>query len=126
MTAETRKITISRLYHDAEGESHYADETIEATAVDFAPPAPPIFVTAGQPAAQVVYLFLPAGFEGDFHPAPRRQVMTLLSGLLESRASDGELRRFTPGSSTLVEDTEGRGHTTKALEDCVMVVAQLS
>jgi hypothetical protein len=124
-TAETRKITVTRMYHDEQGESHFADETVEATAMDFAPPAPPIFVTPPIQAARVVHLFLPAGFQGDFHPAPRRQVMTLLSGLLESGTSDGEVRQFTPGSSTLVEDTEGRGHSTKALEDCVMVVAQL-
>jgi hypothetical protein len=125
LSDETRKIAVTRMYHDESGESHFIDELMEVTAMNFAPPAPPIYVSAPLAAKQVVYLFLPKGFEGDFHPAPRRQVMTLVSGLLESGVSDGETRRFTPGSNTLVEDTEGKGHTTRALEDCTIVVAQL-
>lgn len=125
MTDETRKISVTRMYHDVSGESHFSDESLEVTAINFAPPAPPIYVSAPDEAKQVVYLMLPKGYEGDFHPAPRRQVMTLLSGSLESGVSDGETRRFAPGSSTVVEDTEGKGHTTRALEDCVLVVAQL-
>ncbi|HVT71029.1 MAG TPA: hypothetical protein VHF26_25005 [Trebonia sp.] len=125
MDQETRKIGVSRLYNDEAGESHFIDETLEVAAVNFAPPAPPIFVSAGTPAKQAVYLFLPAGYEGDFHPAPRRQFMTLVSGLLECSVSDGESRVFRPGNTQLVEDTQGKGHATRALEDCVMIVAQL-
>lgn len=125
MAEETRKIDVSRLYHDESGESHFIEETLEVAAVNFAPPAPPIFVSAAVEAKQVVYLFLPAGYEGDFHPAPRRQFMTLVSGALECTVSDGETRRFGPGNTQLVEDTQGKGHATKALEDCVMIVAQL-
>jgi hypothetical protein len=125
VSAETRKIPVSRLYNDENGESHFIDETLEVTAMNFAPPAPPIFVSDGVPAKQAVYLFLPAGYEGDFHPAPRRQIMTLVSGALECGVSDGTWRRFSPGSTQLVEDTQGKGHATKALEDCVMIVSQL-
>ncbi|MDA5283044.1 hypothetical protein ACWGHM_39900 [Streptomyces sp. NPDC054904] len=125
MSAETAKIAVSRLYNDENGESHFIDETLEVTAVNFAPPAPPIFVSEGVPAKQAVYLFLPAGYVGDFHPAPRRQIMTLISGLLECGVSDGTWRTFTPGNTQLVEDTQGKGHATKALQDCVMIVSQL-
>ncbi|WP_367323350.1 hypothetical protein [Streptomyces sp. HUAS ZL42] len=125
MSAESRKIPVSRLYNDEKGESHFIEETLEVTAANFAPPAPPIYVSDGVPAKQVVYLFLPAGYEGDFHPAPRRQIMTLISGSLECSVSDGETRTFSPGNTQLVEDTQGKGHATKALEDCVMVVSQL-
>ena len=125
MSQESRKITVSTLYNDENGTSHFGEETIEAAAVDFAPPAPPIFVSEPTAAQRVVYLFLPAGYEGDFHPAPRRQFMTLLSGRLECGVSDGETRVFTPGSSQRVQDTSGVGHSTRALEDCVMLVAQL-
>jgi hypothetical protein len=125
LSAETRKIDVSRLYHDERGESHFIDETLEVVAANFAPPAPPIYVSEPTPVQRVVYLFLPKGYSGDFHPAPRRQVMTLMSGSLESSASDGETRRFTPGNTMLVEDTQGKGHSTRALEDCVMVVSQL-
>ncbi|MDH2428344.1 hypothetical protein [Sphaerisporangium sp. TRM90804] len=125
MSGETQKIDVARLYNDELGESHFIDETMEVVAANFAPPAPPIYVSAGVPAKQVVYLFLPKGYEGDFHPAPRRQIMTLMSGSLESSSSDGSTRRFSPGNTMLVEDTQGKGHSTRALEDCVMVVSQL-
>jgi hypothetical protein len=125
VSGESLKIDVSRLYNDEAGESHFVDETLEVVAANFAPPAPPIYVSEGVPAKQVVYLFLPAGYEGDFHPAPRRQIMTLMSGALESTVSDGETRRFRPGNTMLVEDTAGKGHATRAVEDCVMVVSQL-
>jgi len=125
LSDESRKVPVSRLYNDESGESHFIDELLEVTASNFAPPAPPIYVSAGVPAMQVVFLFLPAGYEGDFHPAPRRQIMTLISGSLESSSSYGESRMFTPGNTMLVEDTVGKGHSTRAHDDCVMVVSQL-
>ncbi|MFC8538935.1 cupin domain-containing protein [Streptomyces sp. NPDC057249] len=125
MTAESVKIPVSRLYNDESGESHFVDEMLEVTAMNFAPPAPSLHVSEGVPAKQAVYLFIPKGWVGDFHPAPRRQIMTLLSGLLECGVSDGAWRTFSPGNSQLVEDTVGKGHATKALEDCVMLVTQL-
>jgi hypothetical protein len=125
LSDESRKIPVTRMYHDESGESHFIDEMLEVTAANFAPPAPPIYVSGGVPAKQVVYLFLPKGWEGDFHPAPRRQIMTLISGALESSVSDGETRHFAPGATTLVEDTEGKGHSTRAHDDSVLVVSQL-
>jgi hypothetical protein len=125
MSEDSRKILVSKLYNDEAGESHFIEETLEVTQVNFAPPAPPLYISEGIPAKQVVHLFLAAGYFGDFHPAPRRQFMTLLSGQLECSTSDGVTRLFTPGSSQLVEDTEGRGHSTRALTDCVMLVSQL-
>lgn len=43
----------------------------------------------------------------DRHPAPRRQYILSLSGLV-----DGTTHRFLPGDARLVEDTTGNGHTT--------------
>lgn len=125
MSDETRKIAVTRMYHDESGESHYIDEMLEVTAANFAPPAPSLYVSEGVPVKQVVYLFLPKGWVGDFHAAPRRQFMTMISGSLESKVSDGETRFFGSGSTTLVEDTEGKGHWTKAHEDTTMIVSQL-
>lgn len=125
LSDESRKIHVSRLCNDESGESHFVDEMMEATAEYFCPPAPPVYVSARVSAKRVVYLFIPQGWDGVFHPAPRRQIMTLISGSLETRASDGEIRCFTPGSTLLVEDTSGKGHYTMTFEDCVLVVSQL-
>jgi quercetin dioxygenase-like cupin family protein len=53
----------------------------------------------------------------DWHPAPRRQWVIILSGELEIGLGDGTFRRFGPGDARLVEDTTGRGHTTRTLGD---------
>lgn len=57
----------------------------------------------------------PGGWEGDWHPTPRRQFIIILTGGLEVEVSDGEVRRFGPGSIALIEDTEGRGHVSRVL-----------
>jgi uncharacterized cupin superfamily protein len=52
--------------------------------------------------------------------------MTLLSGALEVRASDGEVRQFKPGETVLVEDTTGKGHASKSVNgESVVLVVQL-
>jgi hypothetical protein len=56
-----------------------------------------------------------ASYDLDFHCAPRRQYIVNLSGEVEIEASDGETRRFGPGTIMLAEDTTGRGHKSKAV-----------
>ena len=53
----------------------------------------------------------------DWHPAPRRQYVIILSGQLEIGLGDGTTRRFGPGDARLVEDTTGQGHTTRVVSD---------
>jgi quercetin dioxygenase-like cupin family protein len=48
----------------------------------------------------------------DWHPAPRRQYIISLSGIIEIGLEDGATHRFMPGDARLVEDTTGKGHTT--------------
>jgi quercetin dioxygenase-like cupin family protein len=126
MAADTGKLNVTRLYTDSAGETHFLDETLEVQEVDFAPPAPAMFMSAPTEAKQMVYLKLPTGWYGDLHPAPRRQQMTLLTGALEVRVSDGEVRQFRPGETVLVEDTTGKGHATKSVDgESVVFVVQL-
>lgn len=116
-----------RLYADADGESHFSDEEMELRPTNFAPPAPPLNLSAFIPAKQIALLVTPAGWFGDWHPAPRRQFLMRLVGEVEIRASDGEVRRFGPGSIYLVEDTTGKGHTTRTIGgDSTAAVVQLA
>src|SRR5437870_989233 len=48
-------------------------------------------------------------YTSDWHPAPRRQFVVLLTGAVEVTVSDGETRPFGPGSVFLVEDIAGAG-----------------
>lgn len=105
----------TRIYADEAGESHFEDVEIEFSSVDFAPPAPPLDVSKFNPATQYGFLKADTGWFGDWHPAPRRQIMLYLSGEIEAEVSDGEIRRFGPGSITLVEDTTGKGHRSRVV-----------
>jgi hypothetical protein len=57
----------------------------------------------------------------DWHPAPQRQFVIILSGGLEIGFEDGSKKVFNAGDARLVEDTTGKGHTTIAVggEPCV-------
>lgn len=59
---------------------------------------------------------LPEGLDQDWHPAPRRQLVAVLSGELEVGTPDGEVRRFGPGDLFLADDMGTRGHTTRTLD----------
>jgi hypothetical protein len=116
-----------RLYADAQGESHFSDEGMELKSVNFAPPAPPVDISAFTPAKHFVLLQTPPGWFGDWHPTPYRQFFFFLAGEVDVQASDGDARRFGPGRVLLVEDTTGRGHTTRVTTDdpCIAAVVQL-
>jgi quercetin dioxygenase-like cupin family protein len=106
------KLSFIRLYTSADGNSHFADETI---------PLSPIKRPGleGQLAASEIgdvkgatFLALKPGQTEPYHVAPRRQFMICLRGIVEVTAGDGEKRRILPGQFVLLEDTSGKGHIT--------------
>ena len=120
-------VVVARLYTDEAGESHFGTWEWHAVETEFAPPAPPVEVTEPVRAEQALMLRIPAGWYGEPHPAPRRQLMVVVRGSVETTASDGETRLFTPGSAILLEDTTGQGHTSRAVDGEVLIaVVQLS
>jgi quercetin dioxygenase-like cupin family protein len=106
-----------RLFATPDGESHFEDVELDLHEAAYAPPAPPYRVSDATPASAVVMTTLPPGWFGDWHPSPRLQWWFQLTGELEVRTSDGETRRLGPGAIVRVEDTAGRGHTTRVLGD---------
>ena len=115
-----------RLYADSDGESHFSDEEMELASVNFAPPAPPINISDSTPAKHFALIHSSEGWFGDWHPTPYRQFFFLLSGKAEIGVSDGEVRLFGPGSILLVEDTTGRGHTSRVIDEGLAVSVQLA
>jgi quercetin dioxygenase-like cupin family protein len=55
----------------------------------------------------------------DFHPAPSRRLLIILSGEAEVGLGDGTVVRMGPGDMRIYEDTTGHGHTTRYLESGV-------
>lgn len=116
-----------RLYADSAGMSHFETVDIDLAPTNFAPPAPPLQLSPFTPSTRFAFLGAPAGWFGDWHPAPRRQIFFFLAGTFECTAGDGTARRFPPGSALLMDDTVGVGHATRVLgdEDALAAVVQL-
>jgi len=116
-TQAAERFQYMRVYSDDDGDSHFSEEEMPFTLTDFAPPAPGISVSKVTRAESVAVIFSPVGWYGEWHPAPRRQLMFCLGGELEVEVSDGEIRRIGPGAVTLVEDTTGQGHISRVVGD---------
>jgi hypothetical protein len=70
--------------------------------------------TVASPTVQ--FAVLPDGLDQAWHPAPRRQLVAVLSGVVEVGTPDGETRRFGTGDVFLADDVGTRGHTTKTID----------
>jgi quercetin dioxygenase-like cupin family protein len=104
-----------RLYTGADGQSRI--ERIDlAGAPDW---------RSGLATTQIAFRADPVGRYLDWHPAPRRQFVIILSGQLEIGLGDGSKHLFGPGDARLVEDTTGQGHTTRVHGDQPCVTATI-
>ncbi len=103
---------IHNLYADANGQSHWRDVEIEW-----------VEETRGGklskrlPANGIIFREVPPTYDLDWHPAPRRQYIINLDAGVELTASDGEARVIVAGEVILVEDTTGKGHLSKSVNN---------
>jgi len=102
-------MNIARIWTDEKGETHYQD--IE---VALEPSGPLGRMSAPMPVTGMILRENEAGYDFDWHVAPRRQYIVMLSGLVEIQVSDGEKRIFGPGEIVLVEDLTGKGHKSRS------------
>jgi len=105
----------TRVYSSPDGGSHFRDEALEMTPGVYVPGIPLVDSAEPRAATAVRFSRVGAGYDSDWHPAPRRQFVLILSGVLEVTVEDGEARRFGAGSVVFVEDTAGKGHQSRAL-----------
>ncbi|MFW9849665.1 MAG: cupin domain-containing protein [Candidatus Thorarchaeota archaeon] len=124
---EVKNYRYTRVYTDENGETHFEDVAIELLPTIFAPPAPALNLSNLSEATRYGFVNAPSDWFGNWHPTPKRQVFIYLSGEMEAKVSDGEVRSFGSGSVTLVEDTTGKGHLSRVIgdEDVLAVVIQL-
>ncbi len=113
----------TRIYADANGVSHFEDVDVDFETVDYAPPSPPLDVSEMQSVTGYAFLRAPAGWSGEWHPAPYRQLHFYLSGEVEAQVSDGEVRRFSAGSAVLLEDLSCKGHRSRTIGSSDVLLA---
>jgi len=70
----------------------------------------------------VSFVLLPADLNQDWHQAPTRQLVHVLSGTVEVETTDNEVRRFEPGAIFIAGDTSGRGHKTRVIAGPAIVI----
>ena len=97
---------IVRIYTGDDGQTHFEDLPL--------PPEESQDV-ALQAGANLVFPCFPADFWSDWHTAPRRQYIFILTGQMEIGIGDCTKRRFGPGDVVLADDLTGQGHTTHSL-----------
>src|SRR2546430_2049277 len=118
----------TRLFSDEQGESHFDEVEIEFANTDYVESAAPLQLSARHAAVDCRFMDAPAGWTSDWHPSSARNLFVVLSGEWEVTASDGERRRFKTGDMLLVDDTTGKGHTSRVVgeEDSVALMIEVS
>lgn len=104
--------SITKVYNDSNGESHFED--IEIPLKDDGDIG---FLSGKVAAKEVIFRKVKPTYDYDFHTAPQRQYIILLDGEIEIETSLGEKRIFKGGDILLMEDTEGKGHKTRNLQN---------
>ena len=109
----------ARIYTDEDGETHFEDVTVETRYEDSSFSAGGWLVSPPVPVTGMIFRRVTVEHGEEPHVAPRRQFIVHLAGEAETQVSDGETRRFGPGSVLLVEDVTGKGHITRRVGDVV-------
>jgi hypothetical protein len=107
----------TRVYTGPDGETHFEDaetggQTTRAAESDLVGTVSETFPVTGVYFREV----LEESSEVP-HNAPFPLFIIGLRGTFSVEVSDGEVRTFPPGSVVLVEDTTGKGHTTRRVGD---------
>lgn len=101
---------VLHLTEDAAGESRFGEFDLPLHEIAFAPPARPFLASPTMSAKGYVAIRIPAGWAGELHRSPHRQILFCLSGALKVTASDNEMRLVEAGSVWQMEDVSGKGH----------------
>ena len=115
---ERTSVTATRIFTGPDGLSH-AEEIELNTASG----------TAGMiEATGAQFSSRPPGPASDWHTGPRRQFVITLSGRAELVLSGGQTVAIGPGQINLIEDTTGKGHTTRNIgpENRIVVTIPLA
>jgi quercetin dioxygenase-like cupin family protein len=96
---------VIRIYTGADNQTHFEELTVEAFATLSAQIGTgPVRLNQG-----------PAKSFSDFHNAPRRQYVVMMSGQMEIEIGDGSKRVLDPGDVLVAEDLTGKGHITRGI-----------
>ena len=102
---------IHNIWVDDEGETHFRDIEVE-----WGEQGPSGRYSERLSATGIIFREVQSDYELDWHQAPRRQYIINLDAAVEVTASDGETRVIGAGEVFLVEDINGKGHRSRAVD----------
>jgi len=103
---------VTRLYTGPDGESHFQAIDISLDDIKGSERMSELISATG-----IIFRETTGGYNLDWHPAPRRQFVINLEGKVELIVPDGTKRILGPGDILLAEDTTGRGHISRAVNN---------
>ena len=103
---------VTRFYTGSDGESHFEDIDVPLESTVGADRRSELMKATG-----IVFRETGGEYNLDWHNAPRRQFIIVLEGEVKIVVSDGTERQFGPGDILLAEDTTGRGHISRAVNN---------
>ena len=103
---------IVRIYTGEDGESHFEDIDISLGNSENSDHRSELMKATG-----IIFRETGRDYDLDFHNAPRRQFVINLEGSVEIITGDGSSRILGPGDILLAEDTTGRGHISRAVNN---------
>lgn len=105
---------VTRIYSDTDGNSHFEDIIIPLNDKGKIG-----FLSETQNTGSIIFRKVTGSYDYDFHTAPARQYILLMDGAIEIETSLGTKRIFGTGEVLLVEDTTGKGHRTKNINNAI-------
>ncbi len=105
-----RNMKVTRIYTGDDNRSHFEDIEVEIGSSHVG------LVSEIIPATGLIFRETDGDYDYDFHNAPRRQYIVNLDGAVEITVGSGEKRILGREEVFLVEDTEGQGHISRAVD----------
>ena len=113
---------ITRFYATADGESRFVEIDVPIEHAQPDADGNTLRFSNAYVSPNVRFAELPEGMVQGWHHAPARQIVVVLSGVLEVGTSDNQTRRWRAGEAFLADDLTGKGHTTRTVEGPVHVL----
>jgi uncharacterized cupin superfamily protein len=104
-------MNITRIYTGTDGVTHFEDREVSLESSGEIGR-----LSSPESATGIIFRETPGDYDYSWHPAPRRQYVFMLDGEVDIEVGDGARRRFRTGDILLLEDTNGRGHKSRAVD----------
>lgn len=115
---------IARLYTTEAGVSRFQEIEVPMAHAKLGAFKDSALQTKPCPSPSVRLIELPQGLSENWHNASARQIVMVLSGVIEF-VTDTDTRRCSRGEALIAEDMTGRGHLTSVIEGPARVMIVL-